>query len=941
MESKVDHKVFSRFSDMGPNAAYVEELHQLYLIDPALVGEQWAHYFSLVSDQSHNGSPQKSILQSGQTAPNELNGNLNPAATLAINNPAEVNSDLPQLLSVAAKLINSYRSYGHLQAKINPLQSGRSPNVTAPELDIDFYGLSQAQLNTPLTLEFLGFKQVQNLTQLHRTLNDIYCSTIGFEIAHIAEKTERDWFIEQLEGVARGIERQQQLRTLEKLVAAEYFEAGLHQKYVGHKRFSLQGGETLIPVLDTVLGRAAELGVTDVVIGMAHRGRLNVLVNVVGKSLVELFTEFEDQSIYSSLGSGDVKYHLGFEAQYLGLSGTALTVSLAPNPSHLEFVNPVVEGMVRAKQDIGAGSDRSKALPILIHGDAAIIGQGIVTETLVMSQVEGYTTGGTVHVVVNNQVGFTCDPIDYRSSTYCTDTCRSVDAPILHVNGEDPDAAAWAAQLAMNYRAKFKKDVVIDIYCYRKYGHNEADDPSYTQPEIYAEIKGKKSICTIYGEKLIASEVFSEGDVSDVTSRYLQQFEDAYKNRKPVSLGEGCSLVGRIRIPPPPSGVRREILERIYSTMVSYPEDFTVHPKLGKILARRVDILKSGEGIDWAFAEALAFGSLVLEGTSVRLSGQDCGRGTFSHRHLLLRDYNNGSAFIPLNLLQNERGARFEVYNSPLSESGVMGFEFGYSITAPNSLVLWEAQFGDFANGAQVIIDQFISGSEAKWGQLCGLVLLLPHGYEGQGPEHSSARLERFLQLCAEGNMYVTYPSSAAQYFHLLRRHAALPLKRPLIVMTPKSLLRLPEAAVAVSDLSEGSFKPVIEQSTSESPDKVTSLILLSGKVFYDVMHAIKSRVEDRVAIVRVEELYPFPESELKQILAKYTNAEQVFWVQEEPQNMGAWNHMDYFFSDRLDRKLIYVGRPASASTATGSAKRHMVEQQQIMAELVAGCHSR
>jgi 2-oxoglutarate dehydrogenase E1 component len=618
-----------------------------------------------------------------------------------------------------------------------------------------------------------------------------------------------------------------------------------------------------------------------------------------------------------------------------GAFGGQIKTSLAPNPSHLEFVNPVVAGIARGKQDAFYNRERGATLPIVIHGDSAMIGQGVVTETLQLARVDGYTCGGTIHIVVNNQIGFTLDPKDSRSSPYSTEWCKAIEAPIFHVNAEDPDAAAWAILLSAEFRQQFKRDAVVDLYCYRKYGHNEADDPSFTQPVIYSEIRQKKNISVGYAERLIADNSISQAEVDQMRAGFSKRFDDAYATRKPPTYGDGCSLIGKLSATPKTTGIENEALKQIVHTLVQYPEGFTPHPKLAKILEKRVELVEQGEGLDWAICEALSFGSLVLEGFAVRLSGQDCGRGTFSQRHLALRDYNTGTAFYPLQLLSQAApgSPTFEVYNSVLSETGVMGFEFGYSSVHKGALVLWEAQFGDFANGAQVIIDQFISSSEAKWNQLSGLVLLLPHGYEGQGPEHSSARLERYLQLAADGNMSVCYPSNGAQYFHLLRRQALNPLRRPLIVMTPKSLLRNPEATVSVGDLEKGVFKPVIEEKLSETT-KAKRIVFVTGKIFYDVRAAIREKKVGDVSIVRIEELYPFAKDELKAILKRH-GAKKLAWVQEEPQNMGAWSFIDPLFRSELGVDLTYFGRPPSASTATGSGKRHAKEQKLFLDNLV------
>ena len=845
------------------------------------------------------------------------------------------------------RLVAAFRSRGHLEAKISPLESVAVPLPETRELGLAFHGLTDSDLESRFPCAAFQGQSEMPLRDLLKELRRVYCGSIGIEFTHIHDQAQRQWLQERFEHrllEQAALPKEEQTLILKRLIEAEVFESQLHKKYVGQKRFSLEGGGTLIPLLDEVVDNLHGNGVRELVIGMAHRGRLTVLTNTLGKPMQDIFTEFEDQSIFSSLGSGDVKYHLGHQGTCRDRYGNELQIALVPNPSHLEAVDPVVEGICRGKQDKLYNRDRHAVLPLLIHGDAAVIGQGIVPETVNMSAVSGYRTGGTLHVVVNNQIGFTTNPSAGRSSPYCTELIKAFQAPVFHVNAEDPEAACWAARVALEFRARFQRDVVVDLYCFRKYGHNEADDPSFTQPLMYSEIKQKPRVSEIYRDQLIAAGVIDEQVYPKLQSDYLAQFEHAFENRGGPRTGEACSLHGRLRVPAPDTGVELERLKHIASMLVNYPPDFHVHPKLGKILTKRVEDLNVGSKIDWAFAEALAFGSLVQDGVGVRLSGQDCGRGTFSQRHLVLSDYKTGAHFLPFEALthETERDVRYEVYNSPLSEAGVMGFEFGYAHVARDSLVLWEAQFGDFSNGAQIIIDQFLSGSEAKWDQRSGLVLLLPHGYEGQGPEHSSARLERYLQLCAEGNMVVCMPSTASQYFHLLRRQGVLGIKRPLVVMTPKSLLRHSDAATHVDELTFGTFHTVLEDRSLNgdhgSGEDIRSLVFLAGKVCYDIRNGLKEQGIRSARIVRMEQLYPFPEVELRAVLEKYPQAEQFFWVQEEPQNMGAWPSMYHYFQEELEVDVQYIGRPAAASTATGSARWHAVEQRQIVEELVRYC---
>ena len=685
-----------------------------------------------------------------------------------------------------------------------------------------------------------------------------------------------------------------------------------------------------MPMLDLVREEGPQLGLKEIVIGMAHRARLNVLLNTLGKPLEEVLAECEDQSLYSVVGSGDVKYHMGYSQHYHTQAGSDILLSLAPNPSHLEFVNPIVEGIARARQDLFLNRDRSAVLPVLIHGDAAFCGQGIVPETLNLSLVEGYGTGGTLHIIFNNQVGFTTYSAEGKSSIYCSDIAKAFQAPIFHVNAEDPEACCWVTRLAVEFRQRFGRDVVVDMVCYRKYGHNEGDDPSFTQPTMYAEIKSKKAISSIFVTKLMAQGIAAEDLSHGWREQFRQRFNTAHEMVKSQPPGEACLVHGRLKSRDPITAVPLENLQAIAQTLISYPEDFTIHPKLKQILERRAKSLGDGLGIDWGFGEVLAFGSLVQQGVHVRLSGQDCGRGTFSQRHLMLSDYVSGKHYLPFSAL---KGGAFEVYNSPLSENAVMGFEFGFGTALQPNLVLWEAQYGDFCNGAQVIIDQFLANSEEAWGQRSGIVLLLPHGYEGQGPEHSTARIERFLQLCAEGNMTVSYPSTSAQYFHLLRNHALSAVRRPLIVFTPKSLLRSSAAASQVDEFVNGAFAPVVGNAYGKG--KVKTLLLMSGKIFFEVDAELKKQERDGVRCLRIERFYPFPEEELLAEIKK-AGAAAVAWVQEEPENMGAWHFMERELRAKGVKDITYLGRPASASTATGSHRRHSAEQKQLVAEVIS-----
>jgi 2-oxoglutarate dehydrogenase E1 component len=727
---------------------------------------------------------------------------------------------------------------------------------------------------------------------------------------------------------------------LKNLVAAEGFERYLHTRFVGHKRFSLEGAETVLPVLATILSESANAHVAEAVIGMAHRGRLNVLANIIGTPLAKILSGFEEIADPLSIqGSGDVKYHLGASGKFRSPAGGEIVVSVAPNPSHLEWVNPVIEGIVRAKQERRGDAMRDQVIPILIHGDAAFAGQGVVWETINLSQLHGYRTGGTIHVVINNQIGFTTLPEEARSSPYPTDLARSVQAPIFHVNGDDPDAAARAARLAVAYRTRFKKDVVLDIFCYRRHGHNEADEPSYTQPLLYKKIRERPSVLTLYSEKLERQGIVVRETVDLLRRQMQERLEGAYAESQrgdqhfhpdvPLAVSEE-----ELREFQPTSGTRAEMetLRKVALGLSTVPEGFRLHPKLVSFMAKRRELVDDDPDIDWSFAEALAFGSLVYEGTPVRLSGQDCARGTFSQRHAVLYHLGTGEPYIPLQNISSDQ-ARFEVFDSLLSEAAVLGFEFGYSVADPLALVLWEAQFGDFANGAQVIIDNFIASSEAKWQQPCDLVLLLPHGSEGQGPEHSSARIERFLTLCAEDNMRVCSPTTAAQYFHLLRRQMRDAQRVPLVVMTPKSILRHPNAISKVQEFTGGQFELVLEDRTIRDPQSVRRVMLCTGKVYYDLVAERERRGISDSAIIRVEQLYPYPEWNLSKILASFSRAREFCWVQEEPQNMGAWN----FVSRRMartfpfGRDFRYVGRAERASPGEGSFKMFRREQEALV----------
>lgn len=837
------------------------------------------------------------------------------------------------------QLINAYRVRGHLIAHLDPLVDEPKNH---PELDPGYYGLTVWDLDR----EFLftnreGYTRA-TLREILDVLYATYCGSIGVEFMNIQDPEQKKWLIQKMEPVRNRplLVRERKIQILKKLIHAEGFERYLHTKFVGHKRFSLEGAESFVSIVDVVLDELADHGAQRAVIGMAHRGRLNILANVIGKSLAKIFSEFEGSIDPNTIqGSGDVKYHLGAHGIHRTLNGKEITVEVAPNPSHLEAINPVVEGMVRAMQDRLNDTERKQAVPILVHGDAAFAGQGIVAETLNLSQLKGYRTGGTIHIIINNQIGFTTSPDDARSTPYCTDVAKMVQAPIFHVNGDNPEACARVAALAVAYRSEFKKDVVIDMFCYRKYGHNEGDEPSYTQPLLYKKIKNHPSVREIYGERLVLDKVITREEYEQLQNEAKQRFERAHEatlKREMHMKAEIALAVTQEQIeamqPFKETSVSYDVLHEVAVKLGTVPPDFAVNPKLVKMLEQRRNFNRDSK-IDWGFAEALAFGTLVYEGNGVRVSGEDVGRGTFSHRHAKLYDANTGKEYVPLEHIREGQG-KFYVFDSLLSEFAILGFEFGYSVTDPLSIVIWEAQFGDFANGAQVIIDQFFSASEAKWQQPCDLVMLLPHGYEGQGPEHSSARLERYLQLCAEDNMQVCNVSTPAQYFHVLRRQMRDAQRRPLVLMTPKSLLRHPLVVSTPQEFTDDRFHLVIDD-TRVRPEKVQRVVLCSGKVYYDALHMMHETKTEHIALVRLEQFYPYPKKELREIFEKYNKVSDIVWLQEEPKNMGAWS----FLADRLredmlsSQKLRYSGRNASASTATGSLKRHQTEQEILLKE--------
>ncbi|MDJ0342506.1 multifunctional oxoglutarate decarboxylase/oxoglutarate dehydrogenase thiamine pyrophosphate-binding subunit/dihydrolipoyllysine-residue succinyltransferase subunit [Streptomyces sp. H10-C2] len=841
------------------------------------------------------------------------------------------------------ELIHSYRVRGHVMADTDPLEYRQRKH---PDLDVLEHGLTLWDLEREFAVGGFAGKSLMKLRDILGVLRDSYCRTVGVEFMHIQDPKQRKWIQDRVERASTKPERDEQLRILRRLNAAEAFETFLQTKYVGQKRFSLEGGESVIPLLDAVIDAAAESRLDEVVIGMAHRGRLNVLANIVGKSYAQIFREFEGNLDPKSMhGSGDVKYHLGAQGTFTGKDGEQITVSLAANPSHLEAVDPIVEGIARAKQDVinKAGTDFT-VMPLALHGDAAFAGQGVVAETLNMSQLRGYRTGGTVHIVINNQVGFTAAPAASRSSMYCTDVARMIEAPIFHVNGDDPEAVVRVARLAFEFRQTFNKDVVIDLVCYRRRGHNEADNPSFTQPLMYDLIDKKRSVRKLYTESLIGRGDITLEEAEQALQDYQGQLEKVF-----TEVREAASIPAATEMPVPSqefpvkldTAISQEVIKRIAAAQVTIPDRITVHPRLLPQLQRRAASVEDGT-IDWAMGETLAVGSLLMEGTPVRLAGQDSRRGTFGQRHAVLVDRETGEDYTPL-LYLSEDQARYNVYDSLLSEYAAMGFEYGYSLARPEALVMWEAQFGDFVNGAQTIVDEFISSAEQKWGQTSGVTLLLPHGYEGQGPDHSSARIERFLAMCAQNNMTVATPTTPANYFHLLRWQVHNPHHKPLIVFTPKSMLRLKAANSRSEDFTSGGFQPVIGD-TTVSPSAVRKVVFCSGKVYYDLIAAREAKGANEVAIVRIERLYPLPGAEIQSELARYTGAQKYVWAQDEPANQGAWpfialnliDHLDLVLGaapDNADR-LRRVSRPSSSSPAVGSAKRHQAEQEALVNEV-------
>ncbi|MDG6401253.1 2-oxoglutarate dehydrogenase E1 component [Pseudomonas quasicaspiana] len=937
MQESVMQRMWNSAHLSGGNAAYVEELYELYLHDPNAVPEEWRTYFQKLpadgnsaTDVSHSTIRDHFVL---------LAKNQRRAQPVSA---GSVSSEHEKKQVEVLRLIQAYRMRGHQAAQLDPL--GLWQRTAPADLSINHYGLTNADLDTTFRAGdlFIG-KEEASLREIQDALHKTYCRTIGAEFTHIVDSEQRNWFMQRLESV-RGrpvFSAEIQSHLLERVTAAEGLEKYLGTKYPGTKRFGLEGGESLIPMLDELIQRSGSYGTKEIVIGMAHRGRLNVLVNTFGKNPRELFDEFEGKKKVE-LGSGDVKYHQGFSSNVM-TTGGEVHLAMAFNPSHLEIVSPVVEGSVRARQDRRNDPNGDKVLPISLHGDAAFAGQGVVMETFQMSQTRGFKTGGTIHIVINNQVGFTIsNPLDSRSTEYATDVAKMIQAPILHVNGDDPEAVVFVTQLAIDYRMQFKRDVVIDLVCYRRRGHNEADEPSGTQPLMYQQITKQRTTRELYAESLIKAGVLDEARVQAKIDDYRNALDNGLHVVKSLVKEPNKELfvdwrpyLGHAWTARHDTRFDLKTLQELSAKLMELPEGFVVQRQVQKIYEDRQKMQAGGLPINWGYAETMAYATLAFEGHPIRMTGQDIGRGTFSHRHAVLHNQKDAGTYIPLQNLYAGQ-PRFDLYDSFLSEEAVLAFEYGYSTTQPDALVIWEAQFGDFANGAQVVIDQFITSGEHKWGRLCGLTMLLPHGYEGQGPEHSSARLERYLQGCAEHNIQVCVPTTPAQIYHLLRRQVIRPLRKPLIVLTPKSLLRHKLAVSTLEDLAEGSFQTVIPEIDTLDAAKVTRLVLCGGKVYYDLLEKRRAEGREDIAIVRIEQLYPFPEDDLMEAIAPYTNLQNVVWCQEEPMNQGAWYSSQHHLRRSVgnhNRNLVleYAGRDASAAPACGYASMHAEQQEKLL----------
>ncbi|XP_060085381.1 2-oxoglutarate dehydrogenase E1 component-like [Ylistrum balloti] len=887
----------------------IDTLYQQYLNDPNSVDATWAAIFAGYDFANQPREFKKTVDHDYQT-------------------------------NSVSHLIHTYRDLGHMIANLDPLGTSSREH---PLLDLSEFGFTESDLAQELESCAFGGTPQSTLDDLISALRDTYCHTIGVEFIGVRDKEQRQWLQEQMEPCHNrpGLDAEQQQVLLKRLIQAESFEQFIHKKYVGAKRFSLEGAEVLVPLLDAITEVVSIGGAKELVIGMPHRGRLNVLTHLLRKPYTRMLAEFEGVFFPADmLGAGDVKYHLGYSHDHVTNSGNKLHLSLCYNPSHLEIINPIVQGMVRAKQDASQDQERRQVVPVLLHGDAAFAGQGIVYETLMFSDIDGYSTGGTIHIIVNNQIGFTTNPDEYRSTPYASDLAKVIQAPVFHVNADDPEAVVQVACLAAGFRQRFCKDVFIDLICYRRYGHNELDDPTYTQPQVYSKIKQHPTITSSYGQKLVTDGVLSTSEIDNMQNEIQTELDKAYQDAKTYQPNTEMQAFGGLwaglsaeatdwtaitRINP-------ETITKITQALIKIPEEFTPHKRITTFLQQLEKMYTKGQSLNWAAGELLTYGSLLLEGIPVRLSGQDSARGTFSHRHAVLHDANDNNHYIPLNHISSEQ-ASFEVLNSPLNEAGVLGFEYGFASVNPKQLIIWEAQFGDFANGAQVVVDQFIASSESKWRRGNGIVLLLPHGCEGQGPEHSSARPERYLQLCAEQNMQVVNCTTPAQFFHVLRRQVKRQFRKPLIVLSPKSLLRHPQAISSLDDFTQSDFQNVIDDIEITDKRRVKRIVLCSGKIYYALQRYREAAGRDDVALIRLEQMYPFPTEELMALCASYEAAEDVCWVQEEPRNQGAW----HFVAERLasllgeTQILRYIGRPESASPASGNYNVHKKEEEDLL----------
>ncbi|HWB07849.1 MAG TPA: 2-oxoglutarate dehydrogenase E1 component [Pirellulales bacterium] len=923
--------------------AFVEGLYEDYVRDPQSVDPDWRAYFARFGPPA-NGHPghvwqsRPSFRPPGLFAPRagrptEGDGR---AATMPVAEVANLQDRVDQL-------IRAYRVRGHMAAHINPLNL---PRPHQPELDLEFYHFTEADLDRQFSIDTIPGGGTLSLAGIIEHLRNTYCRSIGVQFMHIDDLSVRHWLQDRMEATENRVRltRQEQLRILTRLTNAHLFEEFIQKKYVGAKSFSLEGAESLIPLLDLAIEKAGEQGIDEIVLGMAHRGRLNVLANILGKTPKMIFREFEDREPELHLGRGDVKYHLGYSSDWQTDNGHKVHLSLCFNPSHLEFVNPVAVGRMRAKQDRIDDVARAHGMVLLIHGDAAFAGEGVVQETLMLSQLPGYAVGGTIHVVVNNQLGFTATPAELHSSTYATDVAKMLQIPIFHVNGENPEAVAQVVRLALEFRREFQRDVVIDMYCYRRRGHNEGDEPSFTQPMLYKAIDDRMSVHEAYLEQLLMLGGVTCEEAERIVAMRREQLEQELSaarrdSERPADMLAGiwAGYVGGPEPPPVATGVARDRLAALLESLSRVPADFRPHPKLKRFLEARLEMAGGNRPLDWSAAEALALATLATEGARVRMTGQDTARGTFSQRHAVLHDYESGATYMPLAHLTPDQ-APVEIYNSPLSETGVLGFEYGYSLDCPDGLVVWEAQFGDFCNAAQVIIDQFITSAEEKWRRLSGVVLLLPHSFEGMGPEHSHARLERFLAAAADDNIQVVNLTTPAQYFHCLRRQMVRRWRKPLVMMTPKSLLRHPQCSSALQECAQGSFQRVIPDPPSPG-QTVDRILLCSGKIYYDLLAERERLGRKGVPIIRLEQLYPLPFDDLQNALAPFPDGTPAYWVQEEPENMGAWRFLRVQFGERLFGRLPFAGisRRPSASPATGSHSSHKLEQQTLLARTFGG----